>query len=168
MAVNHLEQLIAEWYEYQGYFVRKNVLVGKRPNGSYECELDIVAFNPKIKKLIHLEPSLDASSWEKREERYTKKFKAGRKYIPKLFVSIELPEEIEQIAVLAFASKQNKQELAGGKILLVDELLCEIVKKLSKTRIDKKIVPEQYPLLRTIQFITHYRDAVSKVWAEKG
>lgn len=167
MARNHLEQLIAEWYEYNGYFVKKNILVGKRPNGGYECELDIVAFNPKIKKLIHLEPSLDASSWAIREKRYKKKFKAGRKYIPKLFVGIELPEEIEQIAVLAFASKKNKQELAGGKILLVDELLCEIVKKLSKTRIDKNAVPEQYPLLRTIQFITHYKDKIAEVWGEK-
>ena len=28
MAHNHLEQMIAEWYEYQGYFVRRNVFVG--------------------------------------------------------------------------------------------------------------------------------------------
>ena len=76
-------------------------------------------------------------------------------------------EEIEQIAVLAFASKQNKQEFAGGKILLVDELLCEIVKKLSKTQINKNAVPEQYPLLRTIQFITHYKNKISEVWGEK-
>ena len=62
MAVNHLEQLVAEWYEYQGYFVRKNVLVGKRAKGGYECELDIVAFNPATKKLVHIEPSLDAGT----------------------------------------------------------------------------------------------------------
>ena len=28
MAHNFLEQLVAEWYEYQGYFVRRNVMVG--------------------------------------------------------------------------------------------------------------------------------------------
>ena len=44
MAINFLEQLIAEWYEYRGYFVRRNVLVGRRLKGGYECELDIVAF----------------------------------------------------------------------------------------------------------------------------
>jgi hypothetical protein len=39
MSVNFLEQLVAEWYEYQGYFVRCDVYVGKRPTGGYECEL---------------------------------------------------------------------------------------------------------------------------------
>ena len=42
MSANHLEQLIAEWYEFQGYFVRRNVLVGKRSKGGYECELDVI------------------------------------------------------------------------------------------------------------------------------
>jgi hypothetical protein len=46
MASNYLEQLLAEWYEFQGYFIRQNVWVGKRPQGGYECELDIVAFHP--------------------------------------------------------------------------------------------------------------------------
>jgi hypothetical protein len=41
MASNYLEQLIAEWYEYKGYFIRQNVWVGKRARGGYECELDI-------------------------------------------------------------------------------------------------------------------------------
>jgi hypothetical protein len=31
MPSNHLEQLVAEWYEYQGYFVRRNIFVGKLP-----------------------------------------------------------------------------------------------------------------------------------------
>jgi hypothetical protein len=29
VAANYLEQLIAEWYEHKGFFVRRNVLVGK-------------------------------------------------------------------------------------------------------------------------------------------
>jgi len=53
MAHNFLEQLIAEWYEYRGYFIHKNALVGKRPQGGYECELDIVAFHPGEKHLVH-------------------------------------------------------------------------------------------------------------------
>ncbi len=36
---NFLEQLVAEWYEHQGYFVRRNVQVGKRTKGGYEGEL---------------------------------------------------------------------------------------------------------------------------------
>jgi Holliday junction resolvase-like predicted endonuclease len=71
MAVNFLEQLVAEWYEYQGYFIRRNVRVGKVPGGGYECELDVVAFHPETKHLVHVEPSTDAGSWEERERRYS-------------------------------------------------------------------------------------------------
>jgi hypothetical protein len=62
MAKNFLEQLLVEWYELQGYFTRKNVLVGKREKGGYECELDVVAFHPAKNHLVHLEASMDASS----------------------------------------------------------------------------------------------------------
>lgn len=58
MAHNYLEQLVAEWYEYQGYFVRRNILVGKRDKGGHECELDVVAFNPETQHLVHVEPSM--------------------------------------------------------------------------------------------------------------
>ena len=72
---NFLEQLASEWYEFRGYFVRRNVHVGRRARGGWECELDVVAFNPKSKHLIHLEPSMDALHWDKREARFCKKFK---------------------------------------------------------------------------------------------
>lgn len=39
MANSHLEQMVAEWYEYQGYFIRRNVLVGRRDRGGFESEL---------------------------------------------------------------------------------------------------------------------------------
>jgi len=77
--MNHLEQLVGEWYEYQGYFVRRNVWVGPRAEGGYECELDVVTFHPSINHLVHIEPSMDARSWIKREERYKKKFAPGKK-----------------------------------------------------------------------------------------
>jgi hypothetical protein len=91
MAANHLEQLVAEWYEYQGYFIRRNIKVGRRSKGGYEGELDIVAFHPERQHLVHIETSLDAKSWEKREERFSKKFEAGRRYIPSLLEAVEKP-----------------------------------------------------------------------------
>ena len=44
--MNHLEQLVGERYEYSGYFVRRNILVGKRAKCGYKGELDVVAFHP--------------------------------------------------------------------------------------------------------------------------
>ena len=154
--MNHLEQLVSEWYEYNGYFVRRNVLVGKRPRGGYECELDVVAFHPKFGQLVQVEPSLDALSWSKREERFRKKFKAGRKYIPKLFVGVEIPQEIEQIALFVFASNSNKKVLAEGRVAIASELYGEIVRGLRGKRVAKQAVPEQFPLLRTIQYCLEY------------
>src|SRR5690242_17667960 len=117
MAVNFLEQLAAEWYEFQGYYVRRNVKVGPRARGGHEGELDIVAFHPERRHLVHVEPSTDSQSWEKREQRYKKKFAAGRRYIPGLFPGLSLPKDIEQLALLVFASKRSHTQLGGGKLV---------------------------------------------------
>jgi len=156
--MNHLEQLVSEWYEYQGYFVRRNVHVGRRPNGGWECELDVIAFNPTQKHLVHIEPSMDANSWKTREDRYKKKFDAGRKYIPEIFLGVDIPEHIEQIALFGIGSKANNAMLAGGHVWLASELLLEITQKLRQLRIEKAAISEQYPLLRTIQFICQHED----------
>ncbi len=154
MANNYLEQIVAEWYEYQGYFVRKNVMVGKRPNGGYAGELDIIAFSPVKNHLVHIEPSMDAHSWEKREARYKKKFDLGRTYIPSLFEGFKLPKTIEQIALMGFASKATHTKLAGGTILLVPELLEQIFTVLKEKNIYANAVSENMPLLRTLQFVS--------------
>ncbi|MCC7248791.1 MAG: hypothetical protein IT473_09225 [Lysobacter sp.] len=155
--MNYLEQLVAEWYEYQGYFVRRNVNVGRRPNGGWECELDVVAFHPGEKHLVHIEPSMDADPWAKREQRYAKKFEAGRKYIPNLFSGIEIPEKIEQIALFGLGSKANHPVLAGGHVWLISDLLERIVAVLKDRKVERQAVPEQYPLLRTMQFACQHR-----------
>lgn len=160
MANNFLEQLVAEWYEYRGYFVRRNITVGKRRKGGYECELDVVAFHPSERHLVHIEPSMDAESWETRERRFRRKFDAGRKHIPGLFPGFELPEEIEQIAVLVFASKANHPTLGGGKVLLVSDLMRDILENLSEKKIASGAVPEHHALLRTLQFVVEYRKKV--------
>jgi len=157
--MNHLEQLVAEWYEYRGYFVRRNIQVGPRPKGGYECELDVVAFHPSQHHLVHIEPSMDADSWAKREKRYSKKFEAGRKYIPALFEGIALPTEIEQIALLGFASNANVKTLAGGRVMTTSELFVEMVAEISGKKVAKAAVPEHFPLLRTIQFACEHRNA---------
>ena len=161
MAYNHLEQLLAEWYEYQGYFVRRNVQVGKLTGGGYECELDIVAFHPQERRLVHIEPSIDGNSWAKREERYKKKFRAGRKHIPDLFAGLDIPADIEQIAVFICGSTNKHPSIAGGSTRMVRDVLREIVSALKETPIGKGVVPEQFPILRTIQFLSEYH---SDLW----
>lgn len=154
---NYLEQLVAEWYEYQGYFVRKNVLVGKRKKGGYEGELDVVAFHPEKFHLVHIEPSMDTYTWEVRENNYQKKFKNGKIYIPKLFAGMKIPVNIEQIALFGFIGKKHPQSIAGGKIVTIMEFLKEICYKTKNNTSGKNIIPEQFPVLRTIMFISENR-----------
>lgn len=156
MASNHLEDLVAEWYQLRGYFVRRNIQVGKRAKGGYDCELDIVAFRPETRELVHLEPSLDTLSWEKRQARYAKKFAAGRKHIPTLFPGIDLPEHLEQVALFAYGGKGGQTHLAGGRILLVRELMQDILASLRGRRVASAAVPEEYPILRSLQFAVEY------------
>lgn len=160
MANNFLEQLVAEWYEYRGYFVRRNVPVGRRARGGHESELDVVAFNPTSRHLVHIEPSLDAESWEKRERLFRQKFEAGRKYIPELFEAFDLPPEIEQIAILVFASRSNHPTLGGGKVLLISDLMRQIMEDLADKKLVSNLVPEHHTILRTLQFVIEYRKKV--------
>lgn len=156
MPGNHLEELVAEWYELQGYFVRRNIQVGKRGQGGYECELDVVAFHPGLRKLVHIEPSLDADKWEKRELRYAKKFAAGRRYIPALFEGLTLPSNVEQIALFVFGGGASRTMLGGGRIVFIKEFMRDVLEKLRTRRVNSAAVPEEYPLLRTLQFAAQY------------
>ena len=156
MAGNHLETLVAEWYEFRGYFVRRNVQIGKRPNGGYDCELDIVAFHPRDKSLIHIEPSLDSDSWTKREQRYKKKFDCGRKHIPSMFPGILIPEQPDQIALLVYAGRNAPKELGGGRVLLIHDFMEEVRAGIRNRKVNSAAVPEGFPLLRTLQFASQY------------
>ena len=70
---NFLEQLVAEWLEYGGYFVRRNVKVGPRTKGGYDGELDIVGFHSGEKRLVHYEPSMDSDPLAETRNAFLKK-----------------------------------------------------------------------------------------------
>jgi hypothetical protein len=160
--MTHLETLIAEYLEWDGYLIKKNTKVGKLSHGGWEMELDVVGFNPQTGKLVQYEPSIDALSWAKRESRYAKKFDAGSRYIMKhLFPWLPPYTKLEQIAVFINHPK-GRDEIAGGRIMSIDELMAEIREKVMKCGpMRSNAIPEQYPLLRTIQ-MSHvgYHNAV--------
>jgi hypothetical protein len=62
--MSHLETLVAEYLEWQGYLIRRNTKVGRLKHGGWEMELDIVGYHPKSLELVHYEPSIDALSWD--------------------------------------------------------------------------------------------------------
>jgi len=151
LPVNFLEQLVAEWYEYRGFFVRRNVHVGKRSAGGHEGELDVVAFHPVEKKLVQIETSMDAESWSQREEKFRRKFSTGKKYIPPLFSGFEPLPEIQSIALFGMLKTKTREKVGGGDVLTVCELLNEIRNQLP-TDYAAQAIPEQFVILRTLQF----------------
>lgn len=150
--MSHIEDLIAEYYDWKGYLIKRNVKVGKLDHGGWEMELDVIAYNPHTEHLIHIEASIDAHSWETRERRFTKKFNSSKKYIFKeVFTWLSPSTKVEEIAVL-ISHPKDRHELAGARIISIDELMLEICEKVKNCgAVAKSAIPEQYPNLRTLQ-----------------
>jgi hypothetical protein len=150
--MSHLETLIAEYLEWQGFLIRRNTKVGRLAHGGWEMELDVVGFHPQSGTLVHYEPSIDALSWEIRESRYRKKFEAGRKFILKeMFPWLPTSTALQQVAVFP-THPRGRDTLAGGVIISIDELMAEIKAKVTACGpMNRNAISEQYPLLRTIQ-----------------
>jgi len=151
LPINFLEQRVAEWYEYRGFFVRRNIHVGKRTAGGHEGDLDVVALHPVEKRLVQIETSMDASSWATREKEFKRKFDTGKKYIPTLFTGFDSLPEIEHIAVFGMLTEKTRDKVGGGTVLTVCDLLRQIREKIPHGY-TAPTVPEQFVILRTLQF----------------
>lgn len=149
--MNHLERLTRQYYYWKGYLVKGNVKVGRLVRGGWAGELDIVTYHPQPNHLVHVESSLDADPWEKRTQRFEKKYKSGRKYIfTDVFPWLESEKTpMEQIALLITSSRK---ELFGAKIISIDEFVRQVKADIKTLGImAKNAIPEEYDLLRTIQ-----------------
>ncbi len=168
MQTNFLEEVVAEWLEYQGYLVKRNERVGPNPNGNggHEGELDVVAFNPKTGDLLHVEPSTDSWSWHIREEKFRRKFASGGKYVKSLFDGLTLPGEIHQRAVFAYGSDRNHKTIGGGEVQMAEDLLVEILGHLKRMQFSSRAVPERYPILRVLHMIARHRKRIVAVLNE--
>ena len=149
--MNFLESLVAEWYEYSGYFVRSNPRTRKRQKGGWDVELDVLAYSPSDQRLIHIETSGDANSWQERKERFLKKkFILSREEYELLIGS--RTNKIEKIAIVGWnLTKRDLDWRDDIKVVLIPQLMQEITTKLRGIPPMKQAVPESFPLLRAIQ-----------------
>ena len=136
----------------QRYFVRRAVKVGKRAKGGWDGELDVIAFHPARGHFLHVECSLDAESWENREKTFERKFAMGNKHARDLFSGMELPAALDQVVVHGYAAAADQHRaIGGGRLVTSQELTAEIITCIPATTWTNA-VPENYPLLRTLQF----------------
>ena len=152
--MSHLEDLLFQWYDWRGFIVKRNTKVGKLGHGGWEGELDLVAYHPQTRELLHVEPSIDAHSWAMRESRFAKKFESGRKYIfTEVFPWLTSTTPLQQIAVLVSRGRHHAK-LASGDIVTVDEVVKQIKDVVgTQGKMSVAAIPEQYDLLRTIQLV---------------
>lgn len=146
-----LEQLVAEWYAYNGHFVQTNVKFGKRKAGGYEGEMDVVAFHPRTKLITHVETSTDADSWEERRRRFGKKFGDAEKHYSELFRFDY--QRVEKLAIVGWGRTVPVGISFDGTIVIktVPQFIFEVTGVLSQRDPAKEAVPEHWPLLRAIQ-----------------
>lgn len=164
MGANYLVQLAAEWYEFQGFQVRRSVPVA-RAGKSGATDLDVIAIKPEKGEIVHLEASMDTDSWHKRDRRFRAKFKAGEGYCQELARSIKGKTRCRQRALLVYGRGAGRRSLGGGELVLMPNFLHEITEVLEQQRLQNQIVPEHLPLIRTLQFVTEYReDLFSRDW----
>jgi hypothetical protein len=151
--MNHLEQLVAEWLQYNNYFVRTSIPVGRRDKGGFDGELDVVGYHLGRKHLIHVECSLDALSDVKRQDKFRLKFERGKEHIKSVLKEMlgatEIPEP-EQVVVLQFSSG-NVRNFGGARLVTVREFIHEIYNGLKGKTPQNKAVSSNLPLLRTLQ-----------------
>ena len=148
--MNHLETLICQFYEWQGYLVRGNVNVGRRSRGGWEGELDVVAYHPVSEHLIHIEASLDPYSWDKKEVRFKKKFQCGKKHIYKVVPWLKKTSiKLDQVAIIV---SSGRDKIGGVRVESVDDFMGRVKERIKAEGVmRRKAIPEQYGLLRTIQ-----------------
>ena len=155
--MNFLEQLVSEWYEYEGYFVRTNVKARKLAHGGWGMELDVLAYHPRTKVLLHVEPTSDASAWHKRKERFlTKKFILSHEEYEEILGA--KVRSVRKIAIVGF-SRYTKVDLNWGEdieVVLIPKFIEQVADKLRIQSPVKQAVPEGYPILRAMQMCLAY------------
>jgi hypothetical protein len=156
--MNFLEQLVGEWYEYQGYFVRKNIRFGRRKAGGWTGEIDVLAIYPERPgELTHIETSMDADSWSQRIQRFSRKCNDAKSHLEEI-----LPIQfhiVRQVAVVLNNPSPATKDKLGDlpfEIKSIPDLIFEITKVLQNKDPLKETVPESFPILRALQFASNY------------
>lgn len=164
--MNTHEQLIYEYFHIRGHIVEVNHKVGRRrdiegaTSGGWAGELDVVAWHPVTGYLIHLEPSIDANPWPKREERYRRKFASGRNYLRDIPQFAHFTDEqvggLQQVAVLSNTPKGQPDRtpwIDGSEIWTLDSFMEEVKEYVHANygTYWNGAISESYPFLRLMQ-----------------
>ena len=154
--MNFVEELVAEWLQYEGWLVSRNVRYGEKPKrsaGGYKGECDILAFHPKRREYLHVECSQASLSRPKLAKKFLDQFKKAKKWYPKL-----MPGSNGKVGRLAVGgwSKEPAPIGEGIEIKTIPQFVGDLCQKLEPPVPFTKILPQKFPLLRMIQCVLAY------------
>lgn len=150
--MNFLEELAAEWYEFNGYFTRTNIKWGKRPRGGWTGEIDVLAYLPSTCELIHIETSGSADSLSKQRDRFlTQKFNVTEETYSDI-----VGGPIKTLRKIAIASHVRKPKSLGGdwgevEPITIHKFIDLVAKSIWEIKPKEEAISEAYPLLRAFQ-----------------
>lgn len=130
-----------------------------RPNGGYDNEIDILAYHPETKELIHAVPSWDANSWDERKARYRgKKFVFSEEQYRQLIGGAEVTR-IRKLAIarLGQSARASLDWGHGFEVVLILVFIRQIADVLATKSPLSDAVPGGFPILQDMQFALHYR-----------
>ena len=158
--LNFLEQIVAEWFNLKGYFVKTNLRFGRiRRGGGYKGEMDVIAFHPQTRELVHVEVSTSAAKWENICKTIRRKFESAEQHYDEMF---QFPRHsTRRIAIGGFgyvAPAWVKERLGESGVTLesVPEFFRKVTANIQDRPVAKSAIPETLPLLRAIQFVLHF------------
>jgi len=170
--MNFLEQLAAEWYEYNGYFVRTNIKFGRNAGGrgGHAGEIDVIGFKPETHVFVHIEASTDARGPLERKKRFERQFTNAREYYMEIFPFKEIGIKPKQIAIVGFNLNINPAyenwkslpptgSLWGDlriEVIHIPIFIKQIAVELKNRDPQNEAIPETLPLLRAIQYTVFY------------
>ena len=147
--MNFLEQLVAEWYEFLGFFVRTNAR-GPTPSAGGFTELDVLVLKATEKELIHIETSGSAESWESLKKRTIKKFRYSQKDYEKLSGIKGVRVLKQAIMGLSYNPRWSDEELReeGIKVIPNQRFINEVCNGILERVPRGRIVPDSFPILK--------------------
>ncbi len=168
MYQNFLEELIYEYLDFKGCFVKRNIKLRKRKKGGFDREIDILALDTRNCIVYHIETSFATNkSWDQTIEDFKrKKFDIKKKEYAQLVGLKTNKIQIIKVAILLNVPKQKEERNRFKKetksiLYSVEEIIKEIKEYITSCFENplKEAIPEKYPLLRTIQFIHHFTES---------
>lgn len=150
---NFIKDLVCEYYEFVGFFIRRNIPIGSsRIEG--QTTIDVLAYHYSEHILFHIEKMLDGNSWDEKIVLMSDKFGMGELYYSN-YVNVN-NLQIQRVTITGIneidleKAKKFERE-TNSKLLNIKEFMKHIKAELQKYDPFTQVIPESFPLLRAIQ-----------------